>query len=128
MIKDISFFNVTGCSVGVIYKDSTFIAHISEPFPDEPFTFEWNEVNATKAIRKEYDESEIVVAFYAERKRVNAETRTKMEEGWTQWVNMEDEAANRYGKLMEQLEKYGLHIVFEKTEGTDFEWFKIVKK
>jgi hypothetical protein len=127
-MKDISFFNVTGTSIGVIYRDE-FVAHIDEPFPNDPFRFEWNmsNVRKTKFPRDQYPESDIMQFFKAERERVNKETDEKMEQGWTQWVNMDEEDC-RMEKLREQLDQFGLTITFARTEGSDFEWFKVEQK
>ena len=127
-MKDISFFNVSGCSVGVIYHD-TFVAHISEPFPNEPFEFEWNMPNIKKIKFPidQYPEAEIMAYFKTEHDRVEKETNEKIEGGWTQWVNM-DYDEERMRKLEEQLDQFGLKVTLAKTEGTDFEWFKVERK
>lgn len=127
-MKDLSFFNVTGCLIGVIYRNE-FVAHIGEPFPGEPLRFEWNMPNVRKSKfpRDQYPEAEIMAYFNAERERVNKETDEKIKEGWSQWVNMDEEDC-RMDKLREQLDQFGLTITFAKTEGSDFEWFKVERK
>lgn len=128
-MKDLTFFNITGTAVGVIYKGMYFVGHIDESFPGDPFRFEWNMPNIRhcKFPRDQYNEADIMAAFKAERARVNADTDIKIKEGWTQWVNMDEEEC-RMDKLKEQLDRFGLKITFAETKGTDFEWFKVERK
>jgi hypothetical protein len=124
MKNAIHFENLLGHMVNV-WVDGKLTAYINSHY-GEVESFEWAERRLTERTSPELSETEIVELFKTEHTKAWKAEHTLMDDGYAQWVNMENIEDAR-AELDKQLGALGFKLEIKPVKTSGSTWFKIVK-
>jgi hypothetical protein len=120
----IHFENLLGHMV-TVWIDGKITAYINSHYGEVEF-FEWAERRITERKSPEFSDTRIIEQFKSEYIKAWKAEHTLIDEGYDQWVNMENIEDAR-GKLDKQFGILGIKLEVKTVGVSGSTWFRIVK-